>query len=274
VHPLGESDAELFGRVFGVEKSGNLSAARDSGMAGMNVLAYLAVGPELSGVVVPADAVVSWQGKAWVYVKKGEGQFARREIPLDMPARDGWFVSKGLSPADSVVTTGAQQILSEDGWLDTGDNGTLTVDGNLVITGRTKHALLLGNGVRVEPEPVEMAVQESPYVREAVLVGRESLGLLIVPNMDWLRRFAASHRIKFRNPEELVAHPAVLRFYREEVTSLLVNRGIRLPGDAQPRNALVPGMFEIGRELTRTMSKRREVITEMYAGLIEKMGRS
>jgi long-chain acyl-CoA synthetase len=167
-----------------------------------------------------------------------------------------------------------RQILSADGWLDTGDNGTLTVDGNLVITGRTKHALLLGNGVRVEPEPVEMAVQESPYVREAVLVGRESLGLLIVPNMDWLRRFATAHRIKFRNPEELAAHPAVLRFYREEVTSLLVNRGIRLPGDVQPRIALVPGMFEIGRELTRTMSKRREVISEMYAGLIEKMGRS
>ncbi len=166
-----------------------------------------------------------------------------------------------------------RQILSAEGWLDTGDNGMITVDGHLVITGRTKHALTLGSGETVEPEPIEMAVQESPYVREAVLVGAESLGLLLVPNMDWLRRFATSHRIRFRNPEELVAHPAVVRFYKEEVTALLVNRGIRLPGGA-PRIALVPGTFEIGRELTRTMSKRREVITEMYAGLIEKMGRS
>ncbi len=166
-----------------------------------------------------------------------------------------------------------RQILSPDGWLDTGDTGMLTVDGNLVITGRSKHALRLGNGEMVEPEPVEMAVQESPYVREAVLVGRDSLGLLLVPNMDWLRRFASSHRIKARTPEELVAHASVLRFYREEVTALLVNRGIRLPGGV-PRIALVPGTFEIGRELTRTMSKRREVITELYAGLIERMGRS
>ena len=166
-----------------------------------------------------------------------------------------------------------RQILSPEGWLDTGDIGTVTVDGNLVITGRAKHALLLGNGQRVEPEPVEMAVQESPYVKEAVLVGRESLGLLLVPNLDRLRRFASSRHIAFRNPEELVTHPAVVRFYRDEVTALLVSRGIRLPGGT-PRVALVPGTFEIGRELTRTMSKRREVISEMYAGLIEKIGHS
>lgn len=166
-----------------------------------------------------------------------------------------------------------RQILSADGWLDTGDTGTLTVDGNLVITGRTRHAFRLGNGEQVEPEQIEMAVQESPCVKEAVLVGREHLGLLIVPNMDWLRRFASSRRLPFRNPEELVSHPTVVRFYRDEVTALLVNRGIRLPG-GPPRVALVPGAFEIGRELTRTMSKRREVISQIYAGLIEKMGRS
>ncbi|HET6451551.1 MAG TPA: AMP-binding protein [Spirochaetia bacterium] len=166
-----------------------------------------------------------------------------------------------------------RQILSEDGWLDTGDIGTLTVDGNLVITGRATHALVMKNGERVEPEPIEMAVQESPYVQEAVLVGRDTLGFLLVPNMDWLRRFASSRRIPFRNPEELASHPAVVRFYRDEVTALLVARGIRLPGGA-PRVVLVPGMFEIGRELTRTRSRRREVIAEIYAGLIDKMGRS
>jgi len=33
-------------------------------------------------------------------------------------------------------------------------------------------------------------------------------------------------------------------------------------------------VFEVGRELTRTLSKRREVITQMYGGLIERLGRS
>jgi len=167
-----------------------------------------------------------------------------------------------------------RQILSTDGWLETGDNGMLTVDGNLVITGRAQHALRLGNGERVEPEPIEMALQESPCIQEAVLVGRESLGLLIVPNMDWLRRHAASRRIPFRDPNELLSNPLIKRFYEEEVTAQLVNRGIRLPGGAAPRIALLPAVFEVGRELTRTMNKRREVIAQMYGGLVERPGRA
>ena len=167
-----------------------------------------------------------------------------------------------------------RQILSADGWLDTGDNGMLTVDGNLVITGRAQHALRLRNGERVEPEPIEMALQESPCIEEAVLVGRESLGILIVPNMDWLRRYAAGRHIRFRDPKELLTNPAVTRFYDEEVMAQLVNRGIRLPGGAPPRIVLLPAVFEVGRELTRTLTKRREVIAQLYGGLIERLGRS
>jgi len=163
-----------------------------------------------------------------------------------------------------------RQILDADGWLETGDNGMLTVDGNLVITGRAQHALRLRNGERVEPEPIEMALQESPCIQEAVLVGRDSIGLLIVPNMDWLRRHAAARRIPFRDPNELLANSAIRRFYEEEVMAQLVNRGINLPGGAVPRIALLPAVFEVGRELTRTMNKRREVIAQLYGGLVEK----
>jgi long-chain acyl-CoA synthetase len=192
------------------------------------------------------------------------------------PGRKGSVLVKGPQIMKGYYKDPAatRQILSEDGWLDTGDNGMLTVDGNLVITGRAQHALKLRSGERVEPEPVEMALQESPCIQEAVLVGRESLGLLIVPNMDWLRRYAAGRHIHFRDPRELLTNPAITRFYGEEVMAQLVNRGIRLPGGAAPRIVLLPAVFEVGRELTRTLSKRREVITQMYAGLIEKLGRS
>jgi long-chain acyl-CoA synthetase len=166
--------------------------------------------------------------------------------------------------------------LSPDGWLETGDSGILTVDGNLVITGRIQHALVMRSGERVEPEPIEMVIQESPYIQEAVLVGdrRESLGLLIVPNMDWLRRLADSRRISWGDPKELVGNPAVNRFFQDEVQTHLVNSGLHFPGGAAPKIALLPSAFEVGRELTRTLSKRREVITEMYGGVIEKMYRS
>ena len=53
-----------------------------------------------------------------------------------------------------------------------------------------------------------------------------------------------------------------------------MNSGIHFPGGTAPKIALLPSEFEVGRELTRTLSKRREVITEMYSGVIEKLYRS
>jgi long-chain acyl-CoA synthetase len=169
-----------------------------------------------------------------------------------------------------------RQVLSPDGWLATGDSGILTVDGNLVVTGRERHAIVMRSGERVEPEPIEMVILESPYVQEAVVVGdrRDALGLLIVPNMESLRRLALSRGIPWSDPKEMVGNPVVFRFYQEETQSRLVNGGILLPGGKAPRIALLPADFEVGRELTRTLSKRREVIAELYGGVIERLYRS
>jgi long-chain acyl-CoA synthetase len=169
-----------------------------------------------------------------------------------------------------------REAISPDGWLSTGDMGMLTLDGNLVITGRMKNTIVLASGERVEPEPIELVLQESPYIAGAVVVGdrRDSLGLLIAPNMDNLRRFAQSKRILYADAEELVRNPAVYRLYQEEVQARLLNNGIAFPGGRAAKLAILPTPFEVGRELTRTLSKRREVIAEMYDGVIERLYRS
>jgi long-chain acyl-CoA synthetase len=145
-----------------------------------------------------------------------------------------------------------------------------------VITGRTHQAIVLGSGERVEPEPIEQVLQESPYVREAVVVGdrRDSVGLLIVPDMDSLRGLARTRRISYGDEAELIRNPAVSRFYQAEVQSRLLARGIAFPGGKGVRLALIPTGFEVGRELTRTLSKKREVIAELYGSLIERLYRS
>lgn len=169
-----------------------------------------------------------------------------------------------------------RDILSPDGWLDTGDLGMRTIDGNLLITGRMRNAIVLRSGERIEPEPIETVIKESPYVQEAVVVGdkRENPGILIVPSVDTLRVWAASRGIEASDDAELIHNPAVFRFLQEEVQSRLINNGITLPGNRAARLALLPARFEIGRELTRTLSKRREVIAEMYAPVIERLYRS
>ena len=83
-------------------------------LPGMNVIVYLQAGSRYQGVVVPAPAVVWQQGKAWVYVQKGTGQFIRREISTETPVKDGWFVLKGITAGDRIVVKGSQLLMSEE----------------------------------------------------------------------------------------------------------------------------------------------------------------
>ena len=71
-------------------------------------------GEPVNGVVVPADAVLRYEGKGWIYVQTGTNDFTRTEILLDRPAENGWFVSGTLTAASRVVVVGAQTVLSAE----------------------------------------------------------------------------------------------------------------------------------------------------------------
>lgn len=83
-------------------------------LPGMTVTTNLPAGGVLRGMIVPASAVVWWQGKAWVYVEARSGHFERHELPTSNPVEDGWFVSQEFAPSEAVVVIGAQQLLSQE----------------------------------------------------------------------------------------------------------------------------------------------------------------
>jgi hypothetical protein len=81
-------------------------------------------GEPLNGVMVPAAAVLRYEGKGWVYLQTGTNQFVRQEIPLEYPMTGGWFVPDGLPLTNGVVVTGAQAVLSAElsgGGFNTGE---------------------------------------------------------------------------------------------------------------------------------------------------------
>jgi hypothetical protein len=81
---------------------------------GMSLILLLPSGTPVQGVVIPRDAVVWWNGRAWAYVQTAADQFVRREVSMEMPVPNGWFTAMGFSPDEKVVVTGAQQLLSEE----------------------------------------------------------------------------------------------------------------------------------------------------------------
>jgi len=88
-----------------------VTRARPGLAPGLNLVAHFGMGALKSGVIVPPSAVVWWHGEAWAYVATAPGSFVRRQVPTDMPVPEGWFVTRGFAPGDSVVTRDAQQVL-------------------------------------------------------------------------------------------------------------------------------------------------------------------
>jgi multidrug efflux pump subunit AcrA (membrane-fusion protein) len=66
------------------------------------------------GVALPREAVVYFNGAAWVYRQAGNEAFERTPVALESPLENGWFVGDRLKPQDKVVVVGGQQLLSEE----------------------------------------------------------------------------------------------------------------------------------------------------------------
>ena len=78
-----------------------------------------------------------------------------------------------------------RQVLDEDGWYHTGDQGILSSDGHLFIKGRIKNMLLGANGQNVYPEEIEDKLNSMALVAECIIVQRgEKLVALVYPDHD------------------------------------------------------------------------------------------
>lgn len=77
------------------------------------------------------------------------------------------------------------KVLHEDGWLHTGDMGTLSADGTIFIKGRLKTMLLGSNGQNIYPEEIEAKLNNMLYVNESLVVMREGkLVALVYPDYE------------------------------------------------------------------------------------------
>ena len=66
------------------------------------------------GVIIPESAVVWHLGQAIVFIKTEDGAFKRRLLPELIADKDGYFAATGFNAGETIVTTGAQTLLSQE----------------------------------------------------------------------------------------------------------------------------------------------------------------
>ena len=95
------------------------------------------------------------------------------EDPEHIP---GEIQAKGLNICSGYFNNpeASANAFTEDGFLHTGDLGTMDKAGNIVIRGRSKNMILSANGQNIYPEEVEAVLNAQEYVIETVVVDRAS----------------------------------------------------------------------------------------------------
>ena len=78
-----------------------------------------------------------------------------------------------------------KNAFTEDGWLHTGDLGTIDADNRIFIRGRSKTMILGASGQNIYPEEIESKLNNMPYVAESLIVlQHDKLVALIYPDFD------------------------------------------------------------------------------------------
>ena len=161
-------------------------------------------------------------------------------------------------------------VLSEDGWLTTGDQVKIDEKGFVRITGRLKEIIVLSNGEKIPPVDMETAILQDPLFDQALVLGegRPYLSVMAVINPGHWRQLAAEHGINADAPE-------ILR--SPQVEALVLERIARqihaFPGYAQVRRAALltePWSIENGL-LTPTLKLRREKVLAHYHAVVDRL---
>lgn len=166
------------------------------------------------------------------------------------------------------------QSFTADGYLKTGDLGRLTINQELVITGRAKDIIVLASGENVDPTRIETTITMFPFIEDAVLVGQDRKGLaaLLVPNHDEFKGWAEKTFTNLRKEtEDLLTDNRILDQIRKEINLLLKpKRGFKTHERLLSITFLEKGL-KSGEELTNTLKKKRHIIERNYRQKINQL---
>ena len=85
-------------------------------------------------------------------------------------------------------------VLDADGWLHTGDMGTMGKDGTIFIKGRYKTMILNASGQNIYPEEIEAKLNNMPFVAESLVVERDGkLVALVYPDYEAMDSYGLSN---------------------------------------------------------------------------------
>jgi long-chain acyl-CoA synthetase len=236
---------------------------------------YLAIGVPMLEVWGMTETTGAATGMPPTKIKPGSIGTAANFCEVRIDQATGEILVRGKSVFAGYLNQPEKtaETIDKDGWLHTGDVGSVDEEGYFKITDRMKDIIITAGGKNVTPSEFENELKFSPYITDAVVIGdkRPYLTVIILIDQENVEKFAQDGDIPFSNYASLCKAPQVQELIQGEIDK--INKKFARVEQVKKFFLLENQLTAEDEELTPTMKLKRKLIQQKYSTQIEAMYR-
>ena len=188
-------------------------------------------------------------------------------------AEDGEILCRGPvnTPGYHRQEAATRALIDEDGWIRTGDIGTVDEDGFYSIIDRKKELIITSAGKNIAPSNIENYLKESPIVGHAMALGDNRSYVVAILTLDGeiAPLVAAKLGLDYTDLADLSTKPEIRAMAQAAVDK--ANERLSRPEQVKAWELLPHEWTAESEELTPTLKLKRRVVNTKYADVVEKL---
>ena len=239
----------------------------------------LEVAKFMGGLGVQVFDVYGMTETTGAFTSNGPGHFKLGTVGRPNPgievrlAEDGEILCRGPvnTPGYHLQEQATRALIDEDGWIHTGDIGTVDDEGFYSIIDRKKELIITSAGKNIAPSNIENYLKESPIVGHAMALGDDRSYVVAILTLDGeiAPLVAAKMGLEFTDLADLSQKPEIRAMAQAAVDK--ANERLSRPEQVKAWELLPDEWTAESEELTPTLKLKRRVVRTKYADVVDSL---